>query len=359
MSSGEPVQGVREVDLREILDDISKSDLISDRTRWRGRYPKCFVGEDFCSYLIETGRVETAEQAVKIGTRMLKDSLIVKVYGGKHYFANSRGFYRIPEPSEPLAPSIAAPTPPIATIPHRQTCLSDESENEDRVAQRKTGPEEAGARCACSPRSPIMEEEINSKLKVGGSAEKERKGGEVASVPESVAGLHSRVVEMEDSVRGLENTLRSANKSLLDLLERQRELSRVHASLIESTSSLKQTLLKLVAVCIVVFLIANIAPEASIGWISTAIIGVSTALIFGSSNASLLQPSKSTGNGSHRVGEETCDTNAGADKFTVKVAPSTDGGTMNASEFESTGSSRESISGRLDRKGVLYLNTSD
>eukprot|EP00954_Amorphochlora_amoebiformis_P027966 1389093-Amorphochlora_amoeboformis.AAC.2 len=29
MSSGEPVQGVREVDLREILDDISKSDLIS------------------------------------------------------------------------------------------------------------------------------------------------------------------------------------------------------------------------------------------------------------------------------------------------------------------------------------------
>eukprot|EP00954_Amorphochlora_amoebiformis_P027965 1389093-Amorphochlora_amoeboformis.AAC.1 len=194
------------------------------------------------SYLIETGRVETAEQAVKIGTRMLKDSLIVKVYGGKHYFANSRGFYRIPEPSEPLAPSIAAPTPPIATIPHRQTCLSDESENEDRVAQRKTGPEEAGARCACSPRSPIMEEEINSKLKVGGSAEKERKGGEVASVPESVAGLHSRVVEMEDSVRGLENTLRSANKSLLDLLERQRELSRVHASLIESTSSLKQVL---------------------------------------------------------------------------------------------------------------------
>jgi len=227
----------------DLVKEIAASGLISDRTRWRGRYRQCFSGEDLCAFLVSNGYANSAKHAVEVGSMLLQQGFIVKIYGGKDYFANSRGFYRIGNhPESPKAPDTVAPI-----APGEQLEISDASTPDAKDGKMSRSPSTS-----------------------------------------SLSGFRTRVASMESSIRSLVDILKDTRVNLSEIRLRQDELTKVHNNLITATATLQQTLLKLVALCVVVFLVAKLIPEivggplaSGVGWICTCLAGAATIVLFG------------------------------------------------------------------------------
>ncbi|XP_055079008.1 phosphatidylinositol 3,4,5-trisphosphate-dependent Rac exchanger 1 protein isoform X1 [Periophthalmus magnuspinnatus] len=67
--------------------------LIKDRRRKLSIVPKCFMGNEFVSWLIESGEISKAEEGVNLGQALLENGIIHHV-SDKHQFKNEQVLYR-------------------------------------------------------------------------------------------------------------------------------------------------------------------------------------------------------------------------------------------------------------------------
>eukprot|EP00466_Bigelowiella_natans_P010133 jgi/Bigna1/82343/fgenesh1_pg.91_\ len=400
--------------LRSLALEISLSSLVSDRTHYLRRYERSFVGEDLCSYLVKSGKVATGREAVIIGNKMLNLGYIQKVYGGRKTFENSRGFYQVSmaitaqdDDSYPLPPSGAPPAAPTITSSATTIGTTSTASMSDIEGEK--------------PHPQACQEQVEGKRNSHKQRHRGRNFEEVVNPAREGGGvnqLNRRVGELESSIKGLEKTLSEARSSIAELLQRQDELNKVHETLIVATGSLQQTLLKLVALCMIVFLTIKVLPEfiggqlaTAVGWLSTLIAGAATITLGGgfkswatsfvrssagpsgrgvnlarlssSGESSLLKASRRT----HRSSSTGSDLSASDyslrgeeeddDEDERKHALETRGGllavdaadTAIAASSPKSGSkskglvqqqlSPSKISGRLGRKGVLYVDTTN
>ncbi|XP_053103454.1 phosphatidylinositol 3,4,5-trisphosphate-dependent Rac exchanger 1 protein isoform X2 [Hemicordylus capensis] len=70
-----------------------KVNLIKDRRRKLSTVPKCFLGNDFVSWLIEIGEISKPEEGVNLGQALLENGIIHHV-SDKHQFKNEQVMYR-------------------------------------------------------------------------------------------------------------------------------------------------------------------------------------------------------------------------------------------------------------------------
>uniref|UniRef100_A0A7S0N715 DEP domain-containing protein n=1 Tax=Pyramimonas obovata TaxID=1411642 RepID=A0A7S0N715_9CHLO len=66
---------------------------VADRTHHLNTYDQCFVGSDAVAWLVRAGEAESAEAAVALGRKMLKERIIYHVLN-EHDFQDARFFYR-------------------------------------------------------------------------------------------------------------------------------------------------------------------------------------------------------------------------------------------------------------------------
>uniref|UniRef100_A0A8C7J2C9 Phosphatidylinositol 3,4,5-trisphosphate-dependent Rac exchanger 2 protein n=1 Tax=Oncorhynchus kisutch TaxID=8019 RepID=A0A8C7J2C9_ONCKI len=67
--------------------------LIKDRRRKLTTVPKCFMGNEFVSWLMESGEISTPDEGVNLGQALLENGIIHHV-SDKHQFKNEPVFYR-------------------------------------------------------------------------------------------------------------------------------------------------------------------------------------------------------------------------------------------------------------------------
>lgn len=67
--------------------------LIKDRRRKLSTVPKCFMGNEFVSWLIESGEISKPEEGVNLGQALLENGIIHHV-SDKHQFKNEQVMYR-------------------------------------------------------------------------------------------------------------------------------------------------------------------------------------------------------------------------------------------------------------------------
>uniref|UniRef100_A0A8C8FHX4 Phosphatidylinositol-3,4,5-trisphosphate-dependent Rac exchange factor 1 n=1 Tax=Oncorhynchus tshawytscha TaxID=74940 RepID=A0A8C8FHX4_ONCTS len=67
--------------------------LIKDRRRKLTTVPKCFMGNEFVSWLTESGEISTPDEGVNLGQALLENGIIHHV-SDKHQFKNEPVFYR-------------------------------------------------------------------------------------------------------------------------------------------------------------------------------------------------------------------------------------------------------------------------
>ncbi len=98
------------------LDEIARSVVKRGLARERGgslrKHGPCVTGDELCAYLVETKRCVDVAEAVELGNRLLSAGKLIKVYGSRKTFANSRGLYRVVAP----APSALAAEPLNETL---------------------------------------------------------------------------------------------------------------------------------------------------------------------------------------------------------------------------------------------------
>ncbi|XP_029467249.1 phosphatidylinositol 3,4,5-trisphosphate-dependent Rac exchanger 1 protein isoform X2 [Rhinatrema bivittatum] len=70
-----------------------KSNLIKDRRRKFSTIPKCFLGSEFVSWLMEIGEISKPEEGVNLGQALLENGIIHHV-SDKHQFKNEQVLYR-------------------------------------------------------------------------------------------------------------------------------------------------------------------------------------------------------------------------------------------------------------------------
>ncbi|XP_030068178.1 phosphatidylinositol 3,4,5-trisphosphate-dependent Rac exchanger 1 protein isoform X2 [Microcaecilia unicolor] len=70
-----------------------KSNLIKDRRRKFSTVPKCFLGSEFVSWLMEIGEISKPEEGVNLGQALLENGVIHHV-SDKHQFKNEQVLYR-------------------------------------------------------------------------------------------------------------------------------------------------------------------------------------------------------------------------------------------------------------------------
>uniref|UniRef100_A0A8C8SHQ7 Phosphatidylinositol-3,4,5-trisphosphate dependent Rac exchange factor 1 n=1 Tax=Pelusios castaneus TaxID=367368 RepID=A0A8C8SHQ7_9SAUR len=70
-----------------------KVNLIKDRRRKLSTVPKCFLGNEFVSWLMEIGEISKPEEGVNLGQALLENGLIHHV-SDKHHFKNEQVMYR-------------------------------------------------------------------------------------------------------------------------------------------------------------------------------------------------------------------------------------------------------------------------
>nr|XP_033819761.1 phosphatidylinositol 3,4,5-trisphosphate-dependent Rac exchanger 1 protein isoform X2 [Geotrypetes seraphini] len=70
-----------------------KSNLIKDRRRKFSTVPKCFLGSEFVSWLMEIGEISKPEEGVNLGQALLENGVIHHVLD-KHQFKNEQVLYR-------------------------------------------------------------------------------------------------------------------------------------------------------------------------------------------------------------------------------------------------------------------------
>nr|XP_034978486.1 phosphatidylinositol 3,4,5-trisphosphate-dependent Rac exchanger 1 protein [Zootoca vivipara] len=70
-----------------------KVSLIKDRRRKLSTVPKCFLGNEFVSWLIEMGEISKPEEGVNLGQALLENGIIHHV-SDKHQFKNEQVMYR-------------------------------------------------------------------------------------------------------------------------------------------------------------------------------------------------------------------------------------------------------------------------
>eukprot|EP00471_Norrisiella_sphaerica_P001003 CAMPEP_0184480958 /NCGR_PEP_ID=MMETSP0113_2-20130426/2504_1 /TAXON_ID=91329 /ORGANISM="Norrisiella sphaerica, Strain BC52" /LENGTH=303 /DNA_ID=CAMNT_0026859799 /DNA_START=128 /DNA_END=1040 /DNA_ORIENTATION=- len=246
-------------DLRQLGKEIEASSLVYDRKHYLRRYERCFVGEEFCSYLVRTKRCRNGKEAAIIGNKMLQFGVIEKIYGARKTFENSRGFYRVAsELPFPKPPSVAAPEAPT----------------EANYIRRESG--------ATTP--PIdLKGVVREDSPINMSTQEPSSSGKRLS---DISALSQKVYNLEESVRKMEQTFQEARSSISQLLQRQKELKEVHLHLNLVTSSIQRTLLRLVALCMLVLVAAKVLPElvgdrlaSGIGWTCTALAGAVTITV--------------------------------------------------------------------------------
>ena len=66
---------------------------VADRPHHLRVYEQCFVGAEAVEWLVRAGEAESAEAAVALGNRMLRERIIYHVLN-EHPFENSHLFYR-------------------------------------------------------------------------------------------------------------------------------------------------------------------------------------------------------------------------------------------------------------------------
>ncbi|XP_017266862.1 phosphatidylinositol 3,4,5-trisphosphate-dependent Rac exchanger 1 protein isoform X1 [Kryptolebias marmoratus] len=67
--------------------------LIKDRRRKLSIVPKCFMGNEFVSWLLESGEISNADEGVNLGQALLENGIIHHV-SDKHQFKNEQVLYR-------------------------------------------------------------------------------------------------------------------------------------------------------------------------------------------------------------------------------------------------------------------------
>ncbi|XP_056320306.1 phosphatidylinositol 3,4,5-trisphosphate-dependent Rac exchanger 1 protein [Danio aesculapii] len=67
--------------------------LIKDRRRKLTNVPKCFLGNEFVSWLLESGEISKAEEGINLGQALLENGIIHHV-SDKHQFKNEQVLYR-------------------------------------------------------------------------------------------------------------------------------------------------------------------------------------------------------------------------------------------------------------------------
>lgn len=67
--------------------------LIKDRRRKLTIVPKCFLGNEFVAWLLETGEISKAEEGINLGQALLENGIIHHV-SDKHQFRNEQVLYR-------------------------------------------------------------------------------------------------------------------------------------------------------------------------------------------------------------------------------------------------------------------------
>ncbi|XP_053901955.1 phosphatidylinositol 3,4,5-trisphosphate-dependent Rac exchanger 1 protein isoform X1 [Malaclemys terrapin pileata] len=70
-----------------------KVNLIKDRRRKLSTVPKCFLGNEFVSWLMEIGEISKPEEGVNLGQALLENGIIHHV-SDKHHFKNEQVMYR-------------------------------------------------------------------------------------------------------------------------------------------------------------------------------------------------------------------------------------------------------------------------
>ncbi|XP_032623236.1 phosphatidylinositol 3,4,5-trisphosphate-dependent Rac exchanger 1 protein isoform X3 [Chelonoidis abingdonii] len=70
-----------------------KVNLIKDRRRKLSTVPKCFLGNEFVSWLMEIGEISKSEEGVNLGQALLENGIIHHV-SDKHHFKNEQVMYR-------------------------------------------------------------------------------------------------------------------------------------------------------------------------------------------------------------------------------------------------------------------------
>ncbi|KAH1181876.1 hypothetical protein KIL84_009630, partial [Mauremys mutica] len=70
-----------------------KVNLIKDRRRKLSTVPKCFLGNEFVSWLMEVGEISKPEEGVNLGQALLENGIIHHV-SDKHHFKNEQVMYR-------------------------------------------------------------------------------------------------------------------------------------------------------------------------------------------------------------------------------------------------------------------------
>ncbi|XP_075757353.1 phosphatidylinositol 3,4,5-trisphosphate-dependent Rac exchanger 1 protein isoform X3 [Pelodiscus sinensis] len=70
-----------------------KVNLIKDRRRKLSTVPKCFLGNEFVSWLTEIGEISKPEEGVNLGQALLENGIIHHV-SDKHHFKNEQVMYR-------------------------------------------------------------------------------------------------------------------------------------------------------------------------------------------------------------------------------------------------------------------------
>ncbi|XP_067410379.1 phosphatidylinositol 3,4,5-trisphosphate-dependent Rac exchanger 1 protein [Emydura macquarii macquarii] len=70
-----------------------KVNLIKDRRRKLSNVPKCFLGNEFVSWLMEIGEISKPEEGVNLGQALLENGIIHHV-SDKHQFKNEQVMYR-------------------------------------------------------------------------------------------------------------------------------------------------------------------------------------------------------------------------------------------------------------------------
>lgn len=70
-----------------------KVNLIKDRRRKLSTVPKCFLGNEFVSWLLEIGEISKTEEGVNLGQALLENGIIHHV-SDKHQFKNEQVMYR-------------------------------------------------------------------------------------------------------------------------------------------------------------------------------------------------------------------------------------------------------------------------
>lgn len=72
---------------------IKSRHLIKDRRRKLTNVPKCFLGNEFVSWLLESGEISKAEEGINLGQALLENGIIHHV-SDKHQFKNEQVLYR-------------------------------------------------------------------------------------------------------------------------------------------------------------------------------------------------------------------------------------------------------------------------